>query len=104
MTTSGPSAEPSAKGYDHTPSDFRPAATLEPLRYCVATTVALIAWLLAPAPTVATMGALGAWGYWLAIRHGLKDTRCILGRSWIVLLYLSLASAAGIVVTVLHLF
>jgi hypothetical protein len=71
--------------------------SLDPLRYCVMTTVALLAWLLSPPVVVVVMGGLGFWMYWGAIRGGLTRTRCVLRHPKLVLGYLALACVAGIV-------
>ena len=77
------------------PSSQKPA--LDPLRYCVMTTVALLAWLLSPPVMVVAMGGLGFWMYWGAVRGGLSRTRCVLRHPKLVLGYLALACVAGIV-------
>lgn len=71
----------------------RPA--LDPLRYCVMTTVALLAWLAGPPIVVTLMGALGFWMYARAVRGGLTGTRCLLRHPRLVLAYLAAASLAG---------
>lgn len=64
-------------------------ATHDPLRFCVFTTVALLAWLFsAPAALLLTSG-LGIVAYWRARRDGLLKSRCVLGDTRLVLLYLS---------------
>lgn len=72
-------------------------ASIDPLRYCVMTTVALLAWLLSPPVMVVAMGGLGFWMYWGAIRGGLTRTRCVLRHPRLVLAYLAIACLAGIV-------
>ena len=74
------------------PSDEAP---YDPLRLCVFATVALIAWLLGPAAVV-FFAALGFVGYWRARRAGLLRSRCKLGDTRIVLVYLAAVAAAGI--------
>jgi hypothetical protein len=73
-----------------------PRAALDPLRYCVMTTVALLAWLLSPPVMVSAMGAIGFWMYWQAFRGGLTRTRCVLRHPRLVLVYLAVASVAGL--------
>jgi hypothetical protein len=68
----------------------------DPLRFCVLTTVALLAWALGPAPVVFAMAALGVVAYRRAVRGGLAESRCVLRRPRLVLLYLVLAGAAGL--------
>ncbi|NUQ12262.1 MAG: hypothetical protein HUU26_08050 [Gemmatimonadaceae bacterium] len=76
------------------PASQRPS--LDPLRYCVMTTVALLAWLLSPPVMVIAMGGLGFWMYWGAVRGGLRRTRCVLRHPRLVLGYLAAAVVAGI--------
>ena len=74
-----------------------PKASFDPLRYCVMTTVALLAWLLSPPVMVVAMGAIGFGMYWQAIRGGLTRTRCALRHPKLVLGYLALACVGGLV-------
>lgn len=69
-------------------------ATPDPLRLCVFATVALIAWLAGPWAVVAFAG-LGFIGYWRARRAGLLRSKCLLGDTRVVLLYLGLLLAAS---------
>ena len=73
-----------------------PAGVPDPLRFCVMTTVALLAWLLGPPAVVIAMSALGLWAYRKAVRAGLTETRCVLKRPRWVLAYLAVALAAGV--------
>jgi hypothetical protein len=75
----------------------RPAGLPDPVRFCVMTTVALLAWLLGPPAMVIAMSALGLWAYRRAARAGLTESRCVLKRPALVLGYLALALAAGVV-------
>lgn len=59
----------------------------DPLRLCVFATVALIAWLAGPWAVLAFAG-LGFAGYWRARRRGLLRSRCLLGDTRLVLVYL----------------
>ena len=68
----------------------------DPIRFCVFTTVALLAWLLGPPVVVAAMAALGLWAYGRAMRAGLTTTRCVLRSPRLVLLYLGLALLLGV--------
>jgi hypothetical protein len=74
----------------------------DPLRLCVFATVALIAWLTGPI-AVAVFGAIGFAGYLRARRAGLLRSRCKLGDTRIVLVYLGLLVAVGVAGTVLAL-
>lgn len=77
--TSGPVPEPEgasgAKGVD-------------PLRLCIFATIALLAWLGGPW-ALAFFAALGFVGYWRARRAGLLRSKCLLGDTRLVLVYLA---------------
>jgi hypothetical protein len=73
-----------------------PYAGPDPVRFCVMTTVALLAWLFGPPAIVVAMSALGLWAYRRAIRAGLTRSRCVLRRPWLVLAYLGAALVAGV--------
>ena len=49
--------------------------SFDPLRYCIFTTIAVLAWLLSPAVAVALMSGLGLWAYGRAYRAGLRESR-----------------------------
>ncbi|MCW2794373.1 MAG: hypothetical protein JWO76_3471 [Nocardioides sp.] len=73
-------------------------APYDPLQLCVYATVALLGWLLGPVALLVFAG-LGFVGYRNARRAGLLRSRCKLGDTRLVLLYLGLlvaAAAAGI--------
>lgn len=70
-------------------------APYDPLRLCVYATVALLAWLLGPVAVVG-FATLGFVGYWRARRAGLLRSRCKLGDTRIVLVYLAALVAAGV--------
>ena len=63
----------------------------DPLRYCIFTTLALIAWVAGPAVVVAGTSAVGVVAYWRARRAGLTRSRCVLGDTRLVILYLVIA-------------
>lgn len=91
-----------------TPPPFdvpRPDArrSLDPVRFCAMTTVALIAWVLGPPACVMIMSALGLWAYVRAIRGGLRESRCVLKRPALVVGYLAVAFLGGTVALVRHL-
>jgi hypothetical protein len=73
------------------------AATLDPVRYCVYTTIALIAWAITPAAAVVWLSGLGLWGYGRAWRAGARQSRCLLRDVRIVLAYLGVAFLLGAV-------
>jgi hypothetical protein len=71
----------------------------DPLRLCVFATVALIAWITGPV-AVAVFAAVGFVGYLRARRAGLLRSRCQLGDTRIVLVYLAALVVAGVAGTV----
>lgn len=80
-------------------ADGSAAATYDPLRLCVFTTVALLTWLIGPAVVVA-FAALGFSGYVRARRAGLTRSKCLLRDTRLVLGYLALvglSALAGVV-------
>jgi hypothetical protein len=83
------------------PQHQRPAKhepPFDPLRLCVFATVALIAWLAGPV-AVAVFAAIGFAGYLRARRAGLLRSRCKLGDTRIVLVYLAVLVVVGVVGT-----
>lgn len=80
------------------------AHTFDPLRYCIFTTIALLAWAVGPAPVVMAMSGLGLLAYGGAWRRGLRQSRCVLGDVRIVLGYLGVAFVLGGAVTGVTLF
>ena len=81
---------------DQAESDF------DPLRLCIFTTIALIAWIVTPPLAVVVFGAIGLTGYWKARRAGLLKSRCLLGDTRLVMVYLGLAVAVGAVFTTIR--
>ena len=76
-------------------ADSSAAATYDPLRLCVFTTVALLTWLLGPAVVVA-FAALGFTGYVRARRAGLTRSKCLLRDTRLVLGYLALVGLSAL--------
>ena len=74
----------------------------DPLRLCVFATVALLGWLLGPVALVFFAG-LGFVGYVKARRAGLLRSRCKLGDTRLVLVWLGALVVAGLVALVLDL-
>ena len=74
-----------------------PSVTFDPIRFCVYTTVALLAWLVSPPVMVMAMSGLGLWAYWRAVRAGLTRSKCVLRNPKLVLFYLGAVFAAGTV-------
>ncbi len=62
----------------------------DPLRFCIFTTIALLAWLLSPPVAVLLMSALGLAAYLKAWRGGLRRSKCVLGDVRLVVGYLGL--------------
>jgi len=77
-------------------------ATIDPIRYCVYTTVALLAWLVSPPVMVVAMSGLGLAAYWRAVRGGLTRSKCVLRNPRLVLLYLATVFTGGAVGLVLE--
>jgi len=73
------------------------AAALDPVRYCVYTTIALIAWAITPPAAVVWLSGLGLWGYGRAWRAGARRSRCLLRDIRVVIAYLGAAFVAGAV-------
>ena len=74
--------------------------TFDPLRYCIFTTIALIAWAVSAPVAVALMSALGLAAYWSAWRGGLRTSKCVLRDVRLVLAYLLVAFVASTAVVV----
>jgi hypothetical protein len=72
----------------------------DPVRFCIFTTIALLAWALSPPVVVAALSGVGLWAYWRARRQGLARSRCVLGDTRLVMAYLAAACLLGIVVTI----
>ena len=69
-------------------------APYDPLRLCVFATVALLGWVLGPWALLG-FSVLAVVGYWRARRAGLLRSKCKLGDTRLVLLYLVLLAAAA---------
>ncbi|QEW02562.1 hypothetical protein [Microbacterium lushaniae] len=80
------------------PSVADPAAPFDPLRLCVFTTVAAIAALLGPI-VVAVFAGVAIAGYTRARRAGLLRSRCRLGDTRLVLVYLWVLEVLALVAT-----
>lgn len=93
-------ADPRDRAVDLTPTeaDATPPASqaaYDPLRLCIFATVALLAWLAGPW-ALAFFAGLGFVGYWRARRAGLLRSRCLLGDTRLVLLYLGILAAVAV--------
>ncbi|GAA4054714.1 hypothetical protein [Nonomuraea soli] len=71
----------------------------DPLRLCVYATIALLGWLLGPW-AAAGFAVLGFVGYARARRAGLKQSKCVLRDTRLVLGYLGLIAVAAVAVIV----
>ncbi len=78
------------------PQSIPPPPIADPLRFCVWTTVALLAWIVSPALVAAIFGFAGFYAYGKAWRAGLRKSDCILGDPRLVMLYLGLVGVAGV--------
>lgn len=78
--------------------------TFDPLRYCIFTTIALIAWLIGAPAAVALMSALGLAAYWSAWQSGLRTSKCVLRDVRLVIAYLGVAFVGSVGVLVRDLF
>ena len=76
--------------------DEAQVAPYDPLRLCIFATIALLGWLLGP---IALLGfaVLGLVGYTKAYRAGLTRSKCFLRDTRLVIGYLALLAAAGVV-------
>lgn len=87
------------------PSAFDPVTEVvpqpfDPLRLCIYTTIAILAWLLTPAVVVAAFSGVALVAYYKARRAGLVKSRCKLGDTRLVMTYLGVAFAAGVGFTI----
>ncbi|MFC6237880.1 hypothetical protein [Longivirga aurantiaca] len=72
-----------------------PSTPFDPLRLCIFTTVALLAWVFGPL-AVLVFASIGLAGYWRAHRAGLTRSRCYLRDVRLVLAYLAVIAAAAV--------
>jgi hypothetical protein len=73
------------------------AVPFDPIRLCVYTTIALLAWVVSPPVMMTAMSALGLVAYARAMRGGLTRSKCVLRKPRLVLLYLGSVFVAGAV-------
>ena len=69
----------------------------DPIRLCVYTTIALLAWIVSAPVMMMAMSALGLVAYRRAMRDGLARSKCVLRKPRLVLLYLGSVFIAGAV-------
>lgn len=91
-----PGPDPRQVAPPHAEQPEHHSAPYDPLRLCVFATIALLGWVLGP---VALLGfaVLAIVGYARARRDGLLRSRCKLGDTRLVLLYLTVLAAAACV-------
>ena len=80
------------------------ATPYDPLRFCIFTTIALLAWALGAPVAVMLMAGLGIAAYVSAYRRGLTRSKCFLRDTRLVIAYLGLAFLGGATVTAVRLF
>ena len=68
----------------------------DPLRFCIFTTIALIAWVCGPPFAVTLMSGMGLWAYAHAWRQGLRESKCFLRDPRLVMGYLGTAFVLGL--------
>jgi len=76
-----------------------PQGVYDPIRFCIFTTIALLAWLVGPPPVLVLMSGLGLWAYVVSWRRGLRESRCFLRDPRLVIGYLGIAFLVGAVLT-----
>ncbi len=69
--------------------------TFDPIRFCIFTTVALIAWIFGAPFAVMLMSGLGLWAYAHAWRQGLRRSKCYLRDPRLIMGYLGTAFGLG---------
>jgi hypothetical protein len=89
---SGRTSPPAAFGPISTPSH----GGFDPFRLCIYTTIGLLAWLVTPALIVAAFSGTALVAYQRARRAGLARSRCKLGDTRLVMVYLAVAFAGGV--------
>lgn len=75
-------------------------AVFDPIRFCIFTTIALIAWICGPPLAVTLMSGLGLWAYAHAWRQGLRQSKCFLRDPRLVMAYLGGAFVLGLIFSV----
>lgn len=87
------------------PAAFDPVSSpapqpFDPLRLCIYTTVAALAWLLTPWAMVTVFSGIALVAYFRARRAGLVKSKCKLGDTRLVMTYLGVLFIAGASYTV----
>jgi hypothetical protein len=73
------------------------SSAYDPIRFCIFTTVALIAWAFGPPFAVTLMSGLGLWAYATAWRQGLRQSKCFLRDPRLIMAYLAAAFVLGLI-------
>lgn len=71
----------------------------DPLRFCIFTTIALIAWAFGAPFAVMLMSGMGLFAYAHAWRQGLRQSKCFLRDPRLVMGYLGTAFGLGFAFT-----
>lgn len=79
------------------------STVFDPIRFCIFTTIALIAWAFGAPFAVMLMSGMGLWAYANAWRQGLRQSKCFLRDPRLVMGYLGTAFVLGAVFTVRNL-
>lgn len=92
-------------GRTQPPAAFDPVTSVktqpfDPLRLCIYTTIAVLAWLLTPAVVAAGFSGVALAAYAKARRAGLVRSKCKLGDTRLVMAYLGavFVASTGVVV------
>jgi hypothetical protein len=72
----------------------------DPLRFCIFTTIALIAWAFGAPFAVMLMSGMGLLAYAHAWRQGLRESKCFLRDPRLVMSYLGVAFVLGAAFTI----
>ncbi len=79
------------------------AAVYDPIRFCIFTTIALIAWAFGPPFAVMLMSGIGLLAYAQAWKQGLRQSKCFLRDPRLVMAYLGGAFVLGLGFTIRNL-
>lgn len=71
----------------------------DPIRFCIFTTIALIAWVCGGPFAVTLMSGLGLWAYARAWQQGLRQSKCFLRDPRLIMGYLGGAFVLGLIFT-----
>ncbi len=71
----------------------------DPIRFCIFTTIALLAWACGAPFAVMVMSGMGLWAYAHAWHQGLRQSKCFLRDPRLIMGYLVIAFVLGLVFT-----